>query len=231
MRLSVRVVVIVLCAVMVETALAQPATAPATLPADRSTPQGTLKQLAAAMQEGDRATMQAVLHAESDQERRVVESQIAQAAAFAAFRRAAIGAFGVNDANEITGDFTRAAADQIARIDSAAVKMDGDSATIELGPETVYVLRKGPDGWYVSIAGLLKDSRPDAINQIVRDMQDRTAVVQETADEMAAGNYKTTDEVAQAFQTKLLKLHLHRAAEASATQPADAPAPGPIEQR
>jgi len=216
---------------MVPLTWAQPATAQATSPADRSTPQGALKQLAAAMQEGDRATMLTVLHAENEQERRVVESQIAQAAAFAAFRRAAIGAFGVADANEITGDFTRAAADQMASIDSAAVKMDGDTATIELGPETVYVLRRAPDGWYVSITSLLKDSRPDTINQIVRDMHDRTAVVQETADEMAAGRYKTTDEVAQAFQSKLLKLHLQRAAEASATQPADSLPSGAHEQR
>jgi hypothetical protein len=207
------------------------ATAPASAPADRSTPQGTLKLLAAAMQDGDRAGMQALLTARTDQERKVVDAQIAQAVAFSSFRRAATSTFGEPQANEITGDFARAAADQLAKIDAAAVTIDGDAATVALGRETVYILRKLPEGWSVSIAGLLKDSRPDMIDQIVRDMRDQTSVVQETADEIAANKYKTTDEVAQAFQTKLLKLHLQRAAEAAATQPLEPlPATAPDER-
>lgn len=195
------------------------ATAPATVPADTTSPQGTLKLLAVAMQEGHEAQMRALMYAADDAERAVADAQIAQSVAFASFRRAAVQAFGAAKANEIIGDSANSSAEQIAKVDAAEVKIDGGRATVTVSPDVVYALQKTPDGWKVSIGGLLVGSQPEMIRQIIRDMRDQTRVVQETADELAAGKFATTDDVARAFQSKAIQLHMQRVAEA-ATRPA-----------
>ncbi len=87
----------------------------------------------------------------------------------------------------------------------------------------IYTLKKvGPD-WKVSIGSLLRDSTPEVVDQIVRDMNEQTTVVQDTANEVLQGKYKSTDEVAVAFRAKAMKVQVDRAAASTNNVPATQP--------
>ena len=139
-------------------------------------------------------------------------------------------AFGAESANEITGDVARASAEQLAKVDAANADVQADTATVTVGPD-VYHLHKVPgQGWKIAVGALLTEASPQVLDQVVREMNDRTIVAQATADEMLAGKYKSTDEVAQAFRGKMLQLQLERTsttttAPSDEAQPPEAPKP------
>jgi hypothetical protein len=200
----------------------RPASAPTSVPADASTPQGALKQLSLAMLHGDQQEMRQLMLWENEQEQKVVEAKIAESRAYASFRSAAVAAFGEAKAAEVTGDFARQGAEQLAAIDAAEVKNEADHASVTVGQLT-YNLKKLDGRWKVSIKGLLTGATPQIIDLMLRDMSDQTSVIQEMANEVAAGNYKTTDEVAAAFKAKVIRMQMQRTAEAAAaasTEPA-----------
>jgi len=205
-----------------------PASAPTSMPADASTPQGALKQLSLAMLHGDEQEMRRLMLCENEQEQKVVEAKIAESRAYANFRSAAVAAFGEAKAAEVTGDFARQAAEQLAAIDAADVKSEADHASVTVGQLT-YTLKKFDDRWKVSIKGLLTGATPQIIELMLRDMSDQTNVIQEMSSEIAAANYKTTDDVAAAFKAKVIRVQMQRTAEAAAAASSEPTTTQPID--
>jgi hypothetical protein len=193
-----------------------PATQPATAPAaDPTTPKGTLKLLSSAMERGDAQQIRELVVASTPIEQKMLAAQIAQAQAMAQLRKSLLASFGQGGIDELMpGQPT--AEQQVAAIDAADAKLEGETASIALGPDT-YNLTRVDGTWKVTLTSLAEQIEPQMLDRSLDEMTAKSTVIKETADEVAAGTYKTTDEVAQALQAKMYVAMMRQA---SATQPA-----------
>ena len=76
---------------------------------------------------------------------------------------------------------------------------------------------------------LLTGATPQIIELMLRDMSDQTNVIQEMSSEIAAANYKTTDDVAAAFKAKVIRVQMQRTAEAAAAASSEPTTTQPID--
>ncbi len=191
------------------------ATQPTTAPADTTTPKGTLKLLSEAMEQGDVNAMRDLMIADEPVEKKMVAAQIAQAEAFAQFRKALVATFGQQALEELTGK-APTAAERNAVFDAAPEKLEGDRATVTV-EQDAYELRKIGGRWMLSLASMAKSVEPAMLDESLKEMTVRSDVMREIAAEITQGKYQTTDEVGQAVQGKLMVAMMR---EAAATQPA-----------
>jgi hypothetical protein len=104
------------------------AVAPTTQPA--TTPKEALRQLNAAMRDGDRERIRTLMDARTTLEASMVDAMASMAEALAGLQRASTKAFGADGAKDVTGDDGSRWAEGLARIESADVKLSGDIATV-----------------------------------------------------------------------------------------------------
>src|SRR4051812_38007824 len=104
------------------------AAAPATQPA--TTPKEALRQLNAAMRDGDRERIRALMDARTPFEASMVDAMASMAEALAGLQRSSTKAFGPDGAKDVTGDDGSRWAEGLARIESADVKQANDQATV-----------------------------------------------------------------------------------------------------
>ncbi len=192
----------------------QPATAPA-VAADTTTPKGTLKLLSDAMEQGDVEAMRRLMLAADETEQKMVAAQVAQAEAFARFRKALVATFGQPALDELLGA-APTAAQRNAVFDAAPQKLDGDRATVSVETDN-YELKKVDGRWLLTFTTMARSVEPAVLDESLREMSVRAEVMKEVADEIAQGKYQNTDEVGQAIQGKMLSALMR---EAAATQPA-----------
>ncbi len=197
------------------------ATQPATVPADTTSPKGTLKVLASAMEDGDADTLRSLILADGALETRMRDAQISLSRATAKLRDALVAGFGAQVLVELNSE--SAMAQRLASIDAAPADVTDDTARITVGPDQ-YNLKRIEGKWMLSLNATAKELDPKLLEQSLEEMTLRSDVYEETAQEVADGKYQNTDEVGQALQGKLMVAMMRQAA---ATVPANA---GPATQ-
>ena len=219
LRLAIALVTLLTGAAALALAQAtQPAAAPA-VAADTTTPKGTLKLLSDAMEQGDVEAMRRLMLAADPVEQKMVAAQVAQADAFARFRKALVATFGQPALDELLGA-APTAAQRNAVFDAAPEKLDGDRATVSVEQDS-YELKKVDGRWLLTFTTMAKSLEPAVLDESLREMSVRAEVMKEVADEIAQGKYQNTDEVGQAIQGKMLSALMREAAatQGATTQP------------
>jgi len=209
-----------------------PATAPASqpaLPTDPSTPRDALKILAAAMRDGDADKLKSVVLTSNSAEVRMLGAMAGLAGSLARLNQSALKAFGEEDASRFTDDSTAHFSQTLARIDAAEVTIDGDKATVRYhsaGAEP-FEMRCVPPAhssqegqWKVPMSELSPGADAAALDQRLSELNVQRKIVDELADEIAAGKYKNAEAGKEAWRGKIMQTLPSR-------PPGTAPAGGP----
>src|SRR5262245_4191956 len=177
------------------------AQAPATAPADPSTPQGALVLLARATQAGDVDALVRIFHTTDATQKRYVESLAQQANSMAGYYQAVVKAFGQDVADKVANN----SIDE-ERLRSAKVKIDGDKATAQILPGIEpYELVRVQGAWKVSPAQLTRGKTPAMIQQDLDQMKQLSGVLKEVSQELVEGKYKTPEQLDDAIRGKRLR--------------------------
>jgi hypothetical protein len=206
-----------------------PAAAPTTqsVPADQTTPRGALKSLVGAMQTGDAARIKSLIATTNPTEDKMVDAMTAMSLAQKHFRTAAQTAYG-DSAKELTGDTEAGTAAGLAKIDAAPEIITGDTATVDpTGQPGVPPMKLAKiDGqWRIPISELARGVDQAAIQQRLDDLGSMSKMMDESADEVSKGMYKTPKDAGEAIKSKMMVAMMKRAN--AATQATTAPAPAP----
>lgn len=222
-----------------------PSTPAPQTPAQPPGPKDALKRLAAAMRKGDAAEIRAVLYAADDTEAKMAAAMADYAAALAGLQKSAVAAFGEEGAKELTGDAPPG--EEVARIDAAALSVDGDDATVTFVPDKKDVkppagqqpkgeeedpppppepvrLKKVDGHWRVPVAGLSKGAAPEEVKQRLADLAAQTKLIQEISTEVAAGKYKSAEKAGEAWRMKVYALTPMPSTQPTTRPAADKPA-------
>lgn len=214
---------------------APPSTAASTqptsvVPAEPTTPRGALKALVGALQMGDKEKIKSLVAATNPTEEKMVDAMASQSAAERKFFVAAQTAYGA-DAKDLTGDTAARAAEGMAQIDGSKETINGDHATVDNPapgpngrPSQPISLEKSNGTWHIPIGELAHDVDPRSVDARVSDMAFITQLMNESADDVAAGKYKTAHEAGDAIKSKLMIAMMKRAN--AATSPSTMPGGG-----
>jgi hypothetical protein len=198
-------------------------------PAPAQAVRESLKALARALQDGKAAGIRQVIYAANPTERKMVDAMAAMAAELAALHKAAVKAFGEEDARALTGDV----AAEMKRIDEAEVSIDGDTATVRYKPDPAeapaessdagavpaapaegepsppppppMVMKRIAGRWQVPMSELSRDATPEGIEQRLADLEAQTKVIVELTKEIAKGKYRNADKATEAWQSKMMQ--------------------------
>ena len=207
-------------------AASAPATAPAVnIPTDQSTPRSALRVLADAMAVGDAKAILGVFYASSPQEQKMAQAMVDVAAAYAGLQKDAVAAFGADNAKVLTGDTAAIQAQGLARLATAAEKIEGDKATVIVGDgteEPPVSLVKHEGKWKWPVSEMAKGIDAAQIEQGIADATAQAKLYAEAAEEVRGGKYKTAKEVREAMEQRVMQMALAR--HKAATQPTTAPA-------
>ena len=189
-----------------------PSSAPTDASANDPSPKGTLKQLAAALREGDAERIRAVMHAANPSETRMVAAMAETARSMAALQKAAVKQFGREAAKEVVGDTDATDAESKARIDSAEVKVQGDTATVTMedGEETPVVLKKVAGHWKLPMAELSKGADPAALEERLVALSEQARLVRDLATEIETGKYNTPAQAHEAWQSRAMQASMQK---------------------
>jgi hypothetical protein len=181
-------------------------------PVNDSTPKGVLKQLAAALRDGDAERIRNVMHAATPAETKMVAAMAETARAMAALQKAAIKQFGREAAKEVVGDTDGTDAESKARIDSAEVKVQGDTATITMedGEETPVVLKRVGGHWKLPMSELAKGADPGALEERLVALADQARLVRDLATEIETGKYNTPAQAHEAWQSRAMQASMQK---------------------
>jgi hypothetical protein len=213
-------------------------------PADPASPRGALESLVGAMQAGDADKIKSLIATTNPTEDKMVDAMATMSVSQKKFRTAAQAAYG-DSAKDLTGDTEAGTAAGLAKIDAAPQTINGETATVDPsgGDQTMagqatpppLTLKKINGHWEIPIGELARGVDQNTIKQRLDDLAFMSKMMDESADEVAKGMYKTPKDAGEAIKTKMMAAMMQRANAAtqqSATQPsappaADAPAPGP----
>jgi hypothetical protein len=184
------------------------AESPTTSPSDAgaSTPKGAAKLLQAAMDAGNKELVRSLLWTETPVEQRMADAMAEVSAAAAALRQASVSAFGTDNTNAVLGESALHAG---APIDAATETRQPDgSVTLTVTPTSPdaitepMTLREKDGRWHIVIPHSLK---PDDLDRVLADVSAKVEVFRKMADEIAAGKYRSMNEVASVLHGKLLQ--------------------------
>ncbi len=152
------------------------------------------------------------------------------------FRAAAVAAYG-DKATDLTGDTEEGTKAGLAKIDAAPEVITGDTATVDpangqsdrpgVPPPPPLTLKKIDGKWEIPVAELARGVDEHSIQQRLDDLAFMSQMMNDSADEVSKGMYKTPQEAGQAIQGKMMAAMMKRASAAtqtSTTEPATAPA-------
>ena len=175
--------------------------------ADPSTPKGALKRLAAALRDGDAEAIRQVMHAADPAEVRMVAAMAEMARAMAVLQRAAVKAFGEEGAKEVVGDTQATDAQGRARIDSADVRVQGETATVILpeGEDAPVTLRRVDGRWKVPMSELSKDADRSVLDERLAELAEQAKVVQQIAKDIEGGQFNSPAQAYSAWQSRAMQ--------------------------
>jgi hypothetical protein len=194
-----------------EPAPARPEDVAASTPS-AETPKGVLKLLAAGLRDGDTDRIRQVMYASNASETRMVAAMADMAKAMAALQRSAVKAFGREGAKEVVGDTDATDTDSKARIDSAEVKVNGDTATVTMedGEEAPVVLKRVDGRWRLPMAELSRGADLAALEERLAGLAEQSKLVRELADEVGAGKYASPAQAHEAWQSRAMQASMRR---------------------
>ena len=186
---------------------APPAATDADADADSSTPKGALKRLATALRDGDAEAIRQVMYAADPAEVRMVAAMAEMARAMALLQRAAVKAFGEEGAKEVIGDTQTTDAQGRARIDSADVRVQGETATVILseGEDAPVTLRRVDGRWKVPMSELSKDADRSVLDERLAELAEQAKVVQQIAKDIEGGQFNTPAQAYSAWQSRAMQ--------------------------
>jgi hypothetical protein len=168
--------------------------------ADRSTPQGAAKAFYAAVDQADRAAIRAAMLTENEQQEKLADAFADVIVAGRKLAQAARAEFG--EAGEALGQGMVDRGD-IERIDDAAVKVQGDTATIEVVNSLMPLkLRRVEGVWKLVVMDYAGASPQNLPKQIVL-LQNIASALDEAAEEIASDKYSTAADAEAAITAKL----------------------------
>jgi len=204
-------------------------------PADPASPRGALESLVGAMQAGDTGKIKSLIATTNPTEDKMVDAMATMSVSQKNFRMAAQAAFG-DSAKELTGDTEAGTAAGLAKIDAAPEVINGDTATVDpsAGDPTMagqaapppLTLKKINGRWEIPIGELARGVDQNTIKQRLDDLAFMSKMMDDSADEVSKGMYKTPKDAGEAIKTKMMSAMMQRANSAtqqSATQPSAAP--------
>lgn len=174
----------------------------------QDTPKDTLKLLAAAMRDGDADQMRRLIHTTNTAETRMVGAMTDMAKAMARLQKAAVKAYGEEGAKEVVGDTQATDAEGRARIDSAEVKVQGDTATVVMAEgENAPVSLKRVDGrWKIPMSELSKGADPAALDERLTELAEQAKLVRQIAEEIETGKFTGPAQAYDAWQSRAMQV-------------------------
>lgn len=189
--------------------LAQTTSTTPAVPADTSTPRGTMKLMAIAMSNGDAESVKKCLLTETPVEQQMAAAMADFSAAIFRLGKAAQKAFGKKEASELTGDAEAILEGNLRRVDEAAETITGDIAELNIkdpgnpgGPPVR--LKKVDAAWKVILEKDGKRLDPEMLTQQAEAVEMKAKIVLQAADELNQGKSQTIEQVSQSIQTKLM---------------------------
>ena len=195
-----------------------PTTGPTSAPIDQTTPRGTLKLLARALEAGDRKMLLEVFDTSSPTDQKLADATAGLAEATAELRRASVKAFG-EQASRPLG--IEAAGEAMARVDASLEKIDGDKATVTspLDPSDSLTLVQRDKKWRVPMAQFTGGAVDAAdLEKNLRDTAEQAKLLKGLAVEVAAGKFKTAMDARQELDKRIIQAAMPQGA--AATVPA-----------
>jgi hypothetical protein len=188
-----------------------------------TTPKGTLKLLAAALRDGDAERIRQVMYASNASEARMVAAMADMAKAMAALQRSAVKAFGREGAKEVVGDTDATDTESKAHIDSADVKVQGDTATVTMedGEEAPVVLKRVDGRWRLPMSEMSRGADLAALEERLAGLSEQSKLVRELAEEIGTGKYASPAQAKEAWQSRAMQASMRRppAARAAVKKP------------
>jgi hypothetical protein len=207
------------------TASVAPQAASRPSPADPSGPRGALEALVGAMQNGDVPKIKNLIATTNPTEDKMVDAMATMAVSTRKFRDAANAAYGAN-AKELIPDTDAGMAEGLAKIDAAPEIITGDTATVDPSGQPgipPLTLKKIAGQWRIPISELARGVDQNAIQQRLDDLSFVSKMMDESADEVSKGMYKTPKDASEAIKSKMMVAMMKRAN--AGTQPATQQAP------
>jgi len=193
-------------------------TSPTSAPIDQTTPRGTLKLLAKALEAGDRKMLLEVFDTSSPSEKKLADATAALAEATAELRRASVKAFG-EQASRPLG--IEAAGEAMARVDASIEKIDGDKATVTspVDPSDSLLLVQRDKKWRVPMAQFSGGAVDAAdLEKNLHDTAEQAKLLKAVAVEVTAGKFKTAMDARQELDKRIIQSAMPQGA--AATVPA-----------
>jgi hypothetical protein len=195
--------------------------APATTSPSR-TPTQTIEALVKATHNPDPAAYRSAVRADGELEQQVLDTLSNLVAASAAFRKAAIKAFGEEETAKYNLKVEKAALplDALPGLANAEEKIEGDTARVSDPGSTKSIELRRVDGeWKIPLSALVPSvkAKPELIRQNMSALRGFASILNETASDVEKGHFRTAEEAAV-----ILKLRLTRSHEKSGAS--DAPA-------
>jgi hypothetical protein len=186
------------------------------------TPTQTIEALIKATHNPDPAAYRSAVRADGELEQQVLETASNLVAASAAFRKAAIEAFGEDETAKYNLKVEKAALplEAIPGLANAQEKIEGDTARVSDPRSTKSIELRRVDGeWKIPLSALVPSvkSNPELIRQNMSALRGFASILNETASDVEKGHFRTAEEAAV-----ILKLRLTRSHEKSGAS--DAPA-------
>jgi hypothetical protein len=125
----------------------------------------------------------------------------------AELQKAAVKAFGEEGAKQLVGDTQATDADGRARIDSADVRVEGDSAKVIVreGEDAPVVLRRVGGHWKVPMAELSKNADPAALDERLAELNEQRKLVAQLAQEIGEGQFSSAVQAKDAWQSRAMQ--------------------------
>lgn len=180
----------------------QPTTAPTT---DLSTPKGTLRTLVLAMEAGDVATLRDLFHTEDEPEERMAQAMADVAVAHRRLRKAAIQAYGQEGAESFLGP--PPGTESLEAIEQAQVSEQDGHAVVRVEENSSQPVRlvRTEGGWKVSMEDQARKMTPEVFEQQIELVGAQVGIMDEVADEIAAGKYPAPAEAGEALRTRSMQ--------------------------
>jgi hypothetical protein len=168
---------------------------------DPSTPKGALRGFYEALEAGDAAAVRASFYAATDAEKQLADAYAAQLTAAKALGDAAKAKFASAGDALSKGLPMR---DEIARLDSATVKVDGTRATVRLaGQPRPLTMIQSEGRWRLAVADYAGATAPESLANQTAVLNDMAGVFQSVADDISTEKFATAIEAQRALQKKL----------------------------
>ncbi len=178
---------------------------PTSTPPDPSTPKGTLKALALAINDGDGPKIRDLLGAATPTEQKMVDAMSDTAVALASLNRAMVDRFGHEQTNSAMGDTAAQLKQSLANIDSGREKIVDDSAIVIIGsgPRGTMLLKKMNGSWKLSVAERAQSLSPQEIDIYMNTLAVQLKALADVTADVQNGKYATAAQAAKSLADKM----------------------------